>query len=207
MDSSIASKSGPEDSASAGWRRWPGVLGGDRTFRYCSLALRWSHVDLVRRTVSINSSLVTIGHEVVESSPKSAHSRRTIALDAETTRVLQRHAERQALEISRVAGEWCGSDLLFTAVDGSPLHPNAFSRLFKAHIASAPLPQIRLHDLRHTHATLAPGRRPQHQGRFRATGSLERCVHTADLCARASRNAAGACKDAAESLAGVNSGS
>ena len=44
---------------------------------------------------------------------------------------------------------------MFTSVDGRPVHPNAFSQLFKSHVASLPVPQIRLHDLRHTHATLA----------------------------------------------------
>jgi integrase len=44
---------------------------------------------------------------------------------------------------------------VFTAPDGSDLHPDRFSELFIRLAAKAGLPRIRLHDLRHTHATLA----------------------------------------------------
>ena len=38
---------------------------------------------------------------------------------------------------------------------GTPIWPRTFSRSFDKHIHDAGLPKIRLHDLRHTHATLA----------------------------------------------------
>ena len=44
---------------------------------------------------------------------------------------------------------------VFCTEDGSPLHPDRVSKLFKIHLGRARLPKIRLHDLRHTHATLA----------------------------------------------------
>jgi integrase len=44
---------------------------------------------------------------------------------------------------------------VFCREDGSPLSPNAFSQTFDRLVRAAGLPRIRLHDLRHTHATLA----------------------------------------------------
>ena len=44
---------------------------------------------------------------------------------------------------------------MFTRDDGRPLHPRSVSRAFDRAIAAAKLPRIRLHDLRHTHASLA----------------------------------------------------
>lgn len=44
---------------------------------------------------------------------------------------------------------------MFTMDDGRSLHPQSVSRAFDRAIAVAKLPRIRLHDLRHTHATLA----------------------------------------------------
>lgn len=44
---------------------------------------------------------------------------------------------------------------MFTKIDGSPLHPERFSREFDRRIERWALPRIRLHDLRHTWATLA----------------------------------------------------
>jgi integrase len=45
--------------------------------------------------------------------------------------------------------------LVFCRPDGAPLHPERFSRTFDREIARTTLPRIRLHDLRHTWATLA----------------------------------------------------
>jgi integrase len=49
-------------------------------------------------------------------------------------------------------------DLVFCWPDGRPYHPEAFSKTFDRRLhqpAFADLPRIRLHDLRHTWATLA----------------------------------------------------
>ena len=57
---------------------------------------------------------------------------------------------------SEKAGElWQESDLVFTDPIGRPFHPNTFTKLFTKYVIDAALPRIRLHDLRHTHATLA----------------------------------------------------
>jgi integrase len=40
-------------------------------------------------------------------------------------------------------------------VDGTPIHPKTISYQFGKAVRAAKLPPIRLHDLRHTHATLA----------------------------------------------------
>jgi integrase len=44
---------------------------------------------------------------------------------------------------------------VFCREDGSPIWPRSFSRAFEHHAKEAELPTIRLHDLHHTHATLA----------------------------------------------------
>jgi integrase len=43
---------------------------------------------------------------------------------------------------------------VFARSDGSPTHPQVRSDAFKKLVARSELPRIRLHDLRHTHATL-----------------------------------------------------
>jgi integrase len=50
---------------------------------------------------------------------------------------------------------WTDAGLVFTREDGRPLHPREVTRAFTRHVLAAELPIIRLHDLRHTHATLA----------------------------------------------------
>lgn len=46
-------------------------------------------------------------------------------------------------------------DLAFRAEDGKAIHPHSFSQAFTRIIERAGLRKIRLHDLRHTHATIA----------------------------------------------------
>jgi integrase len=47
------------------------------------------------------------------------------------------------------------SGLVFTWLDGRPIHPERFSRWFEQHARAAGLPKIRLHDVRHSYATAA----------------------------------------------------
>ena len=47
------------------------------------------------------------------------------------------------------------SGLVVTREDGSLVHPDRFTQMFDKHVKNSGLPRIRLHDLRHTHATLA----------------------------------------------------
>lgn len=66
---------------------------------------------------------------------------------------LQQHREHQRLEGAVIGAD--DYDLVFTQPDGSPVHPHHFSQAFEQRVKEARLPRIRLHDLRHTHATLA----------------------------------------------------
>jgi integrase len=47
------------------------------------------------------------------------------------------------------------SGYVFAKEDGTAYHPDVVSRFFRQAVKRALLPEIRLHDLRHTHATLA----------------------------------------------------
>lgn len=87
--------------------------------------------------------------------PKTKRGWRTIALDQETVAALHEHRERQKVERALMGDAYADSDLVFAQDDGSPIHPEKLTREFEAHIAASGLPRIRLHDLRHTHATLA----------------------------------------------------
>jgi integrase len=97
------------------------------------------------------------GQQLVEGSTKTGQSR-VVDLDAGTVAALG--AYRAAREV--VAGELVRDGaLVLSNLDGTPRHPERFSRQFVAHLARArqalggeQLPTIRLHDLRHTHASL-----------------------------------------------------
>jgi integrase len=118
-----------------------------------ALGLRWSDCDLDAGRVSIARALVSVGYEIQWSEPKTAKGRREIKLDSATIAELRAHRARQ-LEERLAAGEtWQDGDLVFCREDGSPLHPQAVSKMFEKLVAAAGLPKLSLHGLRHTHAT------------------------------------------------------
>jgi integrase len=85
---------------------------------------------------------------------KSARSRRTIALPSVAIMALRSHRTRQ-LEASLAAGRhWQDRGFVFTSAVGTPLEPRNVTRQFKALLIVATLPNMRLHDLRHSCATL-----------------------------------------------------
>ncbi len=91
---------------------------------------------------------------LLERDQKSVSSARTIHLDRRVVTVLTALKESQA-EARRLGGPaWQDLDLVFTQPDGSWWNPPAISLAFGRAVKHAAVPRIRLHDLRHTHATL-----------------------------------------------------
>jgi integrase len=88
------------------------------------------------------------------SEPKTNRGKRSIALDPVTVATLQEHRQRQRSERLLAGGAYTDLDLVFAREDGQPLHPDYISQLFDRTVKRLELPRIRLHDLRHTHATL-----------------------------------------------------
>jgi integrase len=118
------------------------------------LGLRWCDLDLEREQLQVVQTLVLVGRDVRTGSPKTDRSRRVVALDRQTVEVLRRH--RRAMEARFVGRGRPGSDdLVFTAPDGEPIHPVLFTYYFRRRMFASGMRPIRLHDLRHTHATLA----------------------------------------------------
>jgi integrase len=78
-----------------------------------------------------------------------------IALDPVTVDALKAQAQRQLNEQSDWEEAWVETGVVFTLENGAALDPEDVSRYFRPAVKKAMLPQIRLHDLRHTHATLA----------------------------------------------------
>lgn len=128
-----------------------------------ALALRWSDVDWTTGRVSVRRSITPVrtkgvGEELVVGSPKSGRAR-VVDLDPVTLSALRSHRSARG-EISL---DFARDDaLVLGTVDGQVRHPERFTRSWQAAVDRAirdvpDLPKIRLHDLRHTHATILLG--------------------------------------------------
>jgi len=120
------------------------------------LGLRWRDLDLNAGRLAVVQTIVSVNYAVSFSTPKTARGRRSVALDRDTIAILRGHRTRLLEErLSLGLGSPKDDDLVFTGIEGSPLHPGQFSDRFDRLVRTAGLPRIRFHDLRHTHATLA----------------------------------------------------
>jgi integrase len=116
--------------------------------------LRWDAIDLDGGTIRIVRTRVLVDGTPVDSQPKTEAGRRTVPLDGALTAAFRSHRARQSQE-RLVAGEaWSDKGYVFTDELGAPLHPEYFSTRFETLASGADLPRIRLHDLRHTAASL-----------------------------------------------------
>lgn len=120
-----------------------------------ALGLRWKDVDLDSGRVVIYQTVTAVDHkERVAPRTKTAKSR-PIELDRRTVSTLRALRARQAQERLLLGPAYVDQDLVFAQPDGRPVHPEYFTNAFDRRVARYKLPRIRLHDLRHTWATLA----------------------------------------------------
>ncbi|MGA8017173.1 MAG: site-specific integrase [Candidatus Dormiibacterota bacterium] len=126
--------------------------------------LRWRDLDLDAGRLSVQQTLQKVpGGGVVARQPKTHRSRRSVSLPSALVDVLREHRRRQ-VEARLLAGDaWADGDLVFTDALGRALSETRLRWAFWRLLREAGLPRIRLHDLRHTMATLmlAAGEHPK----------------------------------------------
>lgn len=137
------------------------VLVGTGVRRGELLGLRWGDLDLEAGRLTVRRSVEMVDGARREKPPKTARSARTLSLAPFVVEALrrQKHQQLDRLKLS------CQSELearrrhenayVFDRADGSPWKPDSFSLAFAHLVRRSKLPKVRLHDLRHSHATLA----------------------------------------------------
>jgi len=120
-----------------------------------AVGLRWEDVDLDAGYARISQQVVQLGWATEVGEPKTDSGSRTVSLDAATVAALRRWRAAQAAERRQWGKAWTDTGLVFTREDGSQLHPDLVISSFERICRAAGLPPIRLHDLRHTAASLA----------------------------------------------------
>lgn len=128
------------------------------------LALRWSDIDFKHKVLYVRHSVGRVaGYGYVEGDPKSKTSRRKIMLPDAVLKSLNAQRERQDQIKQKAGDQWQEHDLVFTNRHGRYMHFDMLMVRFHKLTDAAGLPRIRLHDLRHSAATilLAKGVHPK----------------------------------------------
>lgn len=112
------------------------------------MALRRKHVDLLRRTITVVEQVQYIGGRYHVLPPKSVAARRSVAMPRAVADSLREHLADYA--------EPGVEGIVFPAPEGGYLRIENFRRrVWRPAVAAAGLAPLRLHDLRHTCASLA----------------------------------------------------
>lgn len=118
------------------------------------LALRWSDVD--GSTLTVSRALARSadgGYAIAE--PKSRRGRRSIVLPSLGVEALGRQRIRQEAERAGAGAAWQAGDLIFADAIGRPWHPETITTMFRSLVDRSGIGHLRLHDLRHSAATIA----------------------------------------------------
>jgi integrase len=118
------------------------------------LGLRWEDIDLEAKTLAVRRTLSETKSGHILEAPKNAKGR-NVRLTNGAGEALKRHRAAQNEERLRLGALWQDQDLVFPSQRGTTMSAkNLTARSFKPILRRAGLPNIRLHDLRHTCATL-----------------------------------------------------
>ena len=118
------------------------------------LALRWRNVDLDMACFFVVETAYKLNGTYIIRQPKTAKSRREVALPSSLAILLREYKARKELERLLLGKRLTDDDFVFADASGAPLNPDTVTHAFGKLIRKAALPHARLHDLRHTHATL-----------------------------------------------------
>jgi integrase len=108
------------------------------------LGIHYEDCDMANRIINVRHSVITLKGGLFITEPKTKTSKRAVTLPKIAYEELKKHLE----QLDRNQG------LIFTTSTGSPISPRNFVRHFKTALVDAGLPDIRVHDLRHSHASL-----------------------------------------------------
>ncbi len=118
------------------------------------LALRWGDVDLDARVLLVARSIERYKGETRFKDPKTKRSRRTLSIPGFVVERLRRHRREQAQRfLSYGFGRPTDETLIFEQL-GEPWVPNTFGVAFTRALRRANIPPLRLHDLRHSYASI-----------------------------------------------------
>lgn len=119
-----------------------------------ALGLAWTDVDLVAGRLTVRQALYRVGGVLKLDEVKSDASSTSVPLPVPLVAVLREHRKVQLAERAAAREDWRDNDLVFTTALGRPIEPRNVNRMFAVLCRKAQVREIRVHDLRHSCATL-----------------------------------------------------
>lgn len=127
------------------------------------IALEWCDLDFTNNTINISKSTTIVNGKPLTKTPKTASSIRKVSVPASIMSLAKAYYKEQLQYRLQISSKWKGNNHVFIQWNGQQMHPdtpyNTFKRIIRRHNSqvtedSDKLPDIPLHGLRHTSATL-----------------------------------------------------
>ncbi len=118
------------------------------------LALRWSDVDLNVGAVTVNRRVFVRKGDLDYRQPKTDKGRRFIPLPPSATKAMIGHKGDCQRKLDLLGVSWRDEVLVFINDFGEPIHPDTVTHAWKKLVRRLNLIGVRLHDSRHTHASI-----------------------------------------------------
>lgn len=147
------------------------------------LGLWWDDIDLEENMLRVDWQLQRRGGQLVRAKVKTEAGHRALPLLPIARDALLDLAECQAAARRRARDDWQDTGYVFTTRSGLPVEPRNLVRSFARLVEAAGLRPIRLHDLRHTVASLlkklrtAPNDAKEILGHARISTTMEVYTH------------------------------
>lgn len=154
------------------WRTFFTVLGLTGMRLGEALGMRWKNLDFDAGVYNVTERL----YEAHFDTPKSDAGRRRIDLSGAVLEALRTHKAEQAQHRLESGGRYSDEDLVFCAAWGIPItNYKPLRHAFAAGLKAAGCPAVRIHDLRHTYASLliAQGENPKYIQRQLGHASIQ----------------------------------
>ncbi|MBY4108179.1 site-specific integrase [Rhodococcus fascians] len=116
--------------------------------------LRWEDVDLDKAKLKVANTRIAVGSDIIEGPPKTKKSRRTLPISKPLEAALRAARAQQARDKLSLGEHYQESEYVVRLPSGQAVHPNLLTFRWKKILESAQLRHVRLHDARHTCATL-----------------------------------------------------
>ncbi len=118
------------------------------------LALKWDAVDLDAGTLSVTAARLATAGGATTGAPKTKTSIRTLPMPDDLTAALRRVRKRQKEQKLALGSKWKDSGYVVVDELGVAPYPDTLTAAWRKALAGAGLPHVRLHDARHSCATL-----------------------------------------------------
>lgn len=119
------------------------------------LGLEWRDIDFDKGLMQVlRSSQYIPGTGIITKEPKNKNSQRIIKISDSVITMLREYRAWQAEQRLLCGDRWKDCGRLFTTWEGQPMHPDTLPRWFDKFLKRHGLPDINIHGLRHTCASL-----------------------------------------------------